>query len=156
MKLKLKRAQRKHCGLLYRWVNEELVRRNSFNTGSVDYEQHKAWFEKVMQSDASLLYIAYTENGLPVGQIRVDIEDRTGVIDYSIDANHRGKGFGKQLLQLAAHMITDEKADMDELVGRVKYENLPSQKSFDRAGYTAVRKTGFIEYRLSLRNTEKS
>ena len=38
--------------LLYKWVNDSAVRKSSFNTDPISYENHITWFNKIMAKHA--------------------------------------------------------------------------------------------------------
>ena len=41
VQLDFKKANKNHCELLYKWVNDKDVRKNSFSTNFIEYEKHK-------------------------------------------------------------------------------------------------------------------
>ena len=80
MILTLRKAKEDDCDLLYRWANDPKVRKNSFNKEKIDYEEHKKWFENKLNSDKSYMFILKDE--VPLGQIRIDIEDNIGFYQF--------------------------------------------------------------------------
>ena len=38
-------------------------------------------------------------NNLPMGQIRINVKNLVGKMDYSVDKDFRGKGFGYMLIK---------------------------------------------------------
>ena len=48
MSVYLKEAGRKDLDLLFQWVNEPSVRKNSFSTNVVSYEEHIEWYNKIL------------------------------------------------------------------------------------------------------------
>ncbi|WP_427338100.1 GNAT family N-acetyltransferase [Caloranaerobacter sp. DY30410] len=150
MNIKLVPVKEEHCDLLFKWVNDETVRKNSFNTNEIDYEQHKKWFENKIKSSNTFIYICYIDKKIPIGQIRVDMEDGIGFIDYSIDKKYRGQGYGTKLLKEIVNKFKNEVRNIRRLVGKVKIENIPSQKAFAKAGYRHEKKNDYIEYYIDL------
>ncbi len=137
------------CDLLYQWANDQSVRKNSFNSAKIDYESHKNWFQSKMKDDKSLLYIILSANR-PIGQIRIEIEDDCGIIGYSIAAEYRGQGYGKSTLQLIIDRIKIDCKKLQRLVGRVKLDNIPSQRAFEAAGYQKKSSREYYEYQVNL------
>jgi RimJ/RimL family protein N-acetyltransferase len=129
---------------LFLWVNDKEVRRNAFNTNYIAYEEHKKWFNKALSSDDRIIYIAYAEN-IAIGQIRIDINNDIGLIDFSIAEEFRGKGYGSLLLKEVTR-IAKESSNVKELIGRVKLNNIPSQKAFEKAKFKLTNKQDYIEY----------
>lgn len=92
--------------LLLEWRNDPTVREVSSHTAEVSAESHHAWLAKVMNDNDSFLWIAEVD-GVPVGQGRIErawkaISKKmdTCLIGYSIGKEYRGKGYGKQLVEL--------------------------------------------------------
>ena len=44
MILKVRRVSAADAALLWEWRNNDLVRRNSFSTGMIPWEDHQRWF----------------------------------------------------------------------------------------------------------------
>ena len=151
MEITFKRIQENDCDLLFKWVNDESVRKNSFNSRPITYEDHKKWFNNKLKSNNSLIYICYI-NGNAVGQIRIDIEEEIGFIDYSIDDNYRGKGYGTQLLIKVLEELVYSSIKIKKIIGRVKYENIASQRAFEKSGYVCDRKEDYVEYVMYLKD----
>lgn len=141
----LRPAEDKDCDLLYKWANDETVRENAFNTNYIIYEDHKKWFQNKLNSDTTLLFICCL-NQEPIGQIRLDMENGNGIIDYSIDKKYRGKGYGTCILKEILKVLTKNNIRIDKVIGRVKYQNRPSQKAFTKAGYNCNFEANYIEY----------
>ena len=80
MTIKLVPVKEEHCDLLFSWVNDEMVRKNSFNTEPITYQEHTRWFKNKLNSDRSFIFICYVGER-PVGQIRVDVDNNTGLIN---------------------------------------------------------------------------
>lgn len=89
---------------------------------------------------------------VPVGQIRIAVEDEKAEIGYSIAEEYRGKGFGTAILYLLEqYLIATKEAKADELIGRVIPANRASQNAFLRNGYVQKAKTEqYIEFHKAL------
>lgn len=138
--ISLRPATNEDCLLIFQWANNNEVRNNSFSNHNIDLESHIKWYENKMKDDKSNIFIAL-KNGIPVGQIRVDKDNKKGLIDYSVDFNYRGQGIGTYILELIKSRITDI-----NLVAYVKKENLPSIKAFEKAGYKKIEYNDFIKF----------
>jgi spore coat polysaccharide biosynthesis protein SpsF len=117
------------CTLLFKWANDEDVRENSLDSRKIKWKQHKSWFNQKLTSSFSKIFIL-EYNDLPVGQIRYDL-NANGIwdIDYSIDKNYRGLGFGRKMVELSLHKITGEKRAV------VQSNNIASRKVFEHLGF---------------------
>ncbi len=141
----LMRAEDKDIELLYKWVSDETVRINSFNSNLITYEEHRNWFLEKLNSPDTDIYIYYY-NGEPTGQIRLEYSKNKAVIDYSIDIAYRGKGHGFKILTLIEKEIFYNKKEIEYLIGQVKFSNLASQKVFKRMFYNEYLKKDYIEF----------
>ncbi|WP_371362954.1 hypothetical protein SRRS_39660 [Sporomusa rhizae] len=130
----LKEATVENIDLLFIWVNDKSVRESAFNSKVIAYQEHKDWFYKKLNSSNCKIYIGYV-NDYPIGQVRIDIEEDIAIIDYSVDRRYRGKGYGVLLLEALANKVKNFDRKIDKLIGNVKYSNLSSQRTFDKAGY---------------------
>lgn len=129
------------CDLLYEWANDHEVRKNSFNTNQINYEEHMKWFRDKLGSNDTYIYIFKNENG-PIGVIRLDkLDDMSMLINYSIDKRHRGNGYATKLLKLIRIKYTNY-----VLIGKVKEENIGSIKAFLKAGYFKEQKIDCIVF----------
>lgn len=145
MSLYLRRATMDDMDLLFKWANNPDVRKNAFNTEPIPYENHVAWFNKMMLNNSVIQYIL-CENDKELGQIRLNIENKAGVISYSVDESFRGKGFGTKMLAMIEEIIVLKKIQVSTLIGQVKYENKASAKAFVKNGYKRQNVDGFIEF----------
>lgn len=120
--------------LLFHWVNDRSVRAVSFQTEEITWETHVAWFEKMM-ADTDTMQFIYEYEGMPVGQVRLNVQNGKGVISYSIAANFRGTGKAQRMLALLEKMIKSEYPDIHELDAEVKSENIASRRAFENMNY---------------------
>lgn len=149
MDIKLKLASEYDCDLLFNWTNDEDVRKNSFSSYKILYENHIKWFNNKINSDKCIIFILEIKD-TPVGQIRIDIECETAVISYSIDKNYRGKGLSVVMLSLLEDKIKN--ININKLIGFVKLENIASQKVFENLKYNKIIHSEFLEYEKILNN----
>lgn len=149
MDIKLKRALKKDCELLFNWANDEEVRKKSFSLDKILYEDHIKWFNNKINSDKCFIFILYFDE-IPVGQIRIDIERANGLISYSIDKDFRGKGLSIIMLSKLETEVKNDEKYIDKLVGYVKFDNITSQKAFERLKYEKITHSDFLEYKKIL------
>ena len=151
-KLEFRRASIDDSRLLFNWVNEGLVRSNSFNSGLIDYHSHQLWLANKLNDESTFIYIAIFKH-FEVGQVRIENELSTHnyIIDYSIDKCWRGRRLGLQILRKLEEVLINEFESDFYLLGRVKFENLASQKTFESLGYDVDQKLDYYEYRKVIR-----
>lgn len=141
----LRPAVQEDCDLLFRWANEPLVRRNSFHTESIPYEEHVEWFQKQLKRNDSRQFI-YLDKNEPVGQIRITECEGEAELSYSIAREKRGRGYGERMIKLMCRQIQEYFPEVRKVKARVKPENTASQKALLQAGL----KTEYITYELKL------
>lgn len=140
------KADETHINTTFKWANDCDVRKYSFNTENIQYEDHVKWFNNKI-NDPNCIYFIGIDGDKNIGQIRLDISENSGIISYSIDKEYRGHGYGFQLLQmLEKYILSNTNFRNFRLIGRVKQENISSVKCFLKCGYTANDKIDFIEF----------
>ena len=110
--------------------NDDVVRNNSINKNKIEWEDHVKWFSERIKNINEPFYIVEDENKNFIAQVRFNKEDDGFVISVSIEKNYRGKGQGGQIIIEAT-----EKLKHRPVIAYVKKDNIPSQKSFAKAGY---------------------
>lgn len=150
MKLRLRDIETTDMDLLFKWANDPTVRQNAFNTEPITYENHRAWFARMLADKDTEQYILC--NGeIPLGQIRLNVEDDKAVIDYSIDKEWRGKGLGVRMVLMAEEELKNKKTDVIYSMAQVKYENTASARVFEKCGYDAEKYEKYIEFTKRIR-----
>ena len=144
-KLFLRFADEHDMDLLLEWANDKDLRANSFNTEQISEESHQKWFHKIMNSDKIKLWIMMNGN-IPVGQIRLEVANNSGIISYSIATKHRGLGYGKIILKLLEGWITDNFDTEFTAIGLVKTTNNASMHIFETANYEKNECNEYIKY----------
>ena len=82
-------------------------------------------------------FIAELKNN-PIGSVRFDInENKIATISYLLDPNFHGKGYGKEMLDLACKQVINLKP-MKYIRGIVDVNNTPSLKIFEKLGFCEI------------------
>jgi RimJ/RimL family protein N-acetyltransferase len=115
---------------LFDWVNEEDVRKNSFNTNQISIIDHFTWFQAKIKSETTKIYLLIDEFDFAMGQIRVDKINEYYEIDYSISNAFRGRGLGNKIVELLLTQMGNV-----NLIAKVKKINKPSIKVFINNGF---------------------
>lgn len=150
MSLRLRRAKDSDIDLLFQWANDDTVRANAFHTEKIPYEKHVQWFEKMM-ADASVHQYILCDDGTPVGQIRLNVEQDAAYIDYSVSPGQRSRGYGGSMLQMVPTQLLEDKiAGVARLVGQVKYENKASARAFEKCGFLKKEMPEYLQYEKEL------
>lgn len=131
----LRNATESDIELVYNWANDDEVRRNSFSTEQIKYEDHIIWYQNSLKNDNIKIYIL-TSNGVDIGIIRLNIYESSAEISYSISSDYRCMGYGETILKLIALKVKYEFPDIKKLIAQVKPENIASKKALLNVGYT--------------------
>lgn len=132
----LRNVTEEDADLLFEWANEAAVRKNSFVTKPIRYEEHIAWFRQILHNTDCRQYI-YMFAGEAIGQVRVTINGDAAEIGYSICKEKRGQGQGGMLLSLLKSQVKRDFPQIRKLTGKVKPDNAASQRAFIKAGFEA-------------------
>ncbi|HRE40715.1 MAG TPA: GNAT family N-acetyltransferase [Ignavibacteria bacterium] len=131
-KLIFRFATKEDCELVFSWINDPLVRQNSYNSDTIPFETHKNWFLGKIENPDSF-YLIFYFNNIPAGQVRID-KNSENIIGILIDKNFRGKSLSSEMLVMAVNHF--KTIYPDEIVtAHIKFDNLPSLKSFLKAGF---------------------
>ncbi len=110
--------------------NDDLVRANSINRNKILWEDHVKWFKNRIKNIDEPFYIVEDENENFISQVRFNKEDEELIISVSINKNFRGHGLGWQIISEVS-----QKNGNYPIVAYIKVDNIPSKKSFLKAGY---------------------
>lgn len=153
-KFELVEAKREDIDLLFEWSNDSECRKNSFNSEKIEYIEHEKWFLNKMNDENCKIYL-YIFNDEKIGQARIEVQESTGLIGYSIKRQYRGQGHGSRILSLLEKKIENTvDTKIKYLIGKVKFENLASQKVFEKLEYTSEIKDGYVLYTKTLPRKE--
>lgn len=129
---------RKVCGkdfdVLYSWINDEEVIKNSRYQKRKTINKFKIWMNEMINDNDSYMFILEVDN-IPMGQINFAIEDDEAVLTYSIDKNYRGKGYGKQLVSYVEEFIAKEQLECNKISAYINSGNIASIKVFEYLNY---------------------
>ena len=130
----LRSADEKDVDLIYNWANDDEVRKNSFSTEQIAYENHVKWYQNALKSDNIKIFIL-TSNNDDIGIIRLNIYGDSAEVSYSISSDYRCMGYGEIMLKLIALKVKCEFPDIKKLIAKVKPENIASKKALLNTGY---------------------
>jgi RimJ/RimL family protein N-acetyltransferase len=133
--LRFRKASIADTKLYFDWANDSTVREQSYNSDSIDFQNHQKWFESKLEDDLCLLLLFQNDEGQHVGQIRIQKENNNqALIGISIAMEHRGKGLAKGMLLLASDFFL-EKNKGYLINAYIKEQNKSSKHAFEGAGF---------------------
>ncbi|MBU3142322.1 GNAT family N-acetyltransferase [Clostridium sp. CF012] len=119
-----------------------MVRENSFDNNEIKYKDHIKWFNNKLNSNTTDIFVFYY-GSIPAGKVSIDIKNKEAIISYSIDKDYRGRNLSIEMLGL---LEMNTKREISKFVGYVKYDNIKSQKVFQRLGYKKMECDDYIKY----------
>jgi UDP-2,4-diacetamido-2,4,6-trideoxy-beta-L-altropyranose hydrolase len=133
--LKLRVAGPQDCEQFWRWANDPEVRRASFSSAAIVWEEYTAWFQHRLRDPNCSMFVATDEQDLPVGQIRFErIRGTHAEVEINLCGEHRGAGYGVPLLELGTEAAFSN-PDLEQLHAFIKPENAASLSTFEKAGF---------------------
>jgi UDP-2,4-diacetamido-2,4,6-trideoxy-beta-L-altropyranose hydrolase len=121
--------------LLFRWVNDPVVRKNSFHSQTIAWEDHCAWFAAKVRDPACVMFMAVLGGGRPLGLARFDIQNHSAIVSVSIAAEFRGRGLGSGVIRMACETFFAARP-VTQVNAYIKQDNVASQHVFAKAGFT--------------------
>ena len=139
MNCKIELAKKTDARDIFNLSNDNAVRRNSFNTSQIPWNDHIIWFNNKIQSQDCIYYVIRDDAGQFIGQVRFDKSESEKehdgwVISISLCKEYRGKGLGTMLLKNSTQKAI-EFCEIKKIYAYIKEINQASLKSFFNAGY---------------------
>ena len=139
--------------LYFKWTNDHQVRKNSFITNEILYDDHVKWFNAKLKSEICFFYLFFNDENIPVGQVRIEKNNEETIIGISIDKHHRGKSYGVPMLLMSCQDYFKKFPD-GKIVAYIKENNITSLMIFKKAGFSGdenVNLHGQNNYKLYIR-----
>ena len=116
------------CLKIFEIANDDEVRKSSFNSDKIPLEDHKKWFNNILDDDSLKFYVLEYENDL-IGQLRLDFDEEYPVISISLNKKYRGLGLSKILLAKGLEVVDGK------VIAYIKKENTRSISFFKSMGF---------------------
>jgi UDP-2,4-diacetamido-2,4,6-trideoxy-beta-L-altropyranose hydrolase len=141
--LDLRRAVESDCAVFWEWANDPEARAASFRCRTISWEEHSEWFRAKLADQNAVLYTATNRSGVPMGEVRYQMQGKRAVLSISLGSRYRGCGWGQKILTVATERLFEE-FEADFIDAYVKPSNEASLKLFAGAGFLRFR-TAVIE-----------
>lgn len=143
----LRRCTYSDMDIIYKWINDDEVRNNSFNSDYIEYETHVKWFNEKINSNNIYMYIILNNNK-EIGTIRLEKHNSKAIISYLISNEYRGKGYGNKVIDLIKKEAIINNIDILEAI--VKKDNIASRRIFINNGFFEIQENDRYLYLLNL------
>ena len=132
--IRLRRVEPGDCRRLFDWANEAEVRRQSFNSEPISWEDHQRWFARKLQDPRCFHFVGLGGEGAEVGMVRFEVDGAIACISVSVDRGHRGGGMGAALIRAGVEAMAGV-SEVAQIQAYIKDENVASVRAFERAGF---------------------
>lgn len=143
----LRRCTYSDMDIIYKWINDDEVRTNSFNSDYIEYETHVKWFNEKINSNNIYMYIILNNNK-EIGTIRLEKHNSKAIISYLISNEYRGKGYGNKVIDLIKKEAIINNIDILEAI--VKKDNIASRRIFINNGFFEIEENNRYIYLANL------
>lgn len=120
---KVKAVSDVYIELLFKWVNEKEVRKNSIDEHKISFNDHKKWFYDQINDPKIKFFMVYEK--VPVGVFRLREVNKGYLISFSVSKENRGKRIGSKIIDFIVSNYLDQ-----NLIAEVIEENKKSEKIF--------------------------
>jgi UDP-2,4-diacetamido-2,4,6-trideoxy-beta-L-altropyranose hydrolase len=137
-RVRLRPVEPADAEMLWQWANQAEVRSASFRQDPIPLEDHLRWFDEHLSDPRCTILIGHDADDASVGQVRFDpAPDDEAVINVSVDAERRGRGFGPQLIDLATRRLFAQ-TETRAVHAMILENNRASIRAFERVGFRFV------------------
>lgn len=134
--LQLRPVHEKDIALIWRWANDAQTRANSFRSGIITWQDHVQWYQRQLAAP-DVRFWMLEDCGVPVGHIRYVREDKVAIINFTVAPEHRGCGYGTQLLRMS-RAAACKTLNVDRLRGITLEQNHASARAFEKADFKLI------------------
>ncbi len=132
--------------IYFKWLNDFQVREFSFSSEKISFEEHCLWFKDKLTNQNYFFYLFQNNQNELIGQVRIQkTEKYQSTISISVCSEHRGNGYGKEMLNLATSHFLNLNPNF-EINAFIKKENNSSMKIFQSAGFKLVKDFLYLNY----------
>jgi len=135
-KLVLRKATHEDAFDIFNLSNDDLVRYNSFTPEKIEWEHHLKWLKDKLEDKNCIFFIIVDNLNKFLGQVRFEInsENKEAIINISLQKNIRGLGLSFFIIDKSINELLKIK-NLKLIKAYIKYDNIPSIKSFKRANF---------------------
>ena len=130
----LRRTVLSDCEAFWECANDPDARAASFRNRAIRWNDHFQWFQEKLADPNVVLYTAADPDGVPVGHVRYQIEEKRAVLSINLGARFRGCGWGGKILAAATERLFGE-SEVEVIDAYVKPTNEASMNLFAGAGF---------------------
>ena len=125
--------------LLFHWRNDPFIVSLSARKNNVERAEHSIWFHRILNAaDVLSRIIVSGEYGAHLGFVKVEKQEKNGVIDIYHMRAHTGVGIGPQVIHQIVEKSFESWSDMESVVAKIRRDNTRSARAFSKAGFKVL------------------
>ena len=142
---RLRAARPSDAQFVFDLSNDAAVRANSTHSAPIAWDEHVAWFDRMLASADAIFYVVEKTDGTPVGQIRFQHGKDGWVASMSLAAGLRGKGVASGLCRAAMR-----RSGLREVLATTQTTNVAALGVLHANGFRDVgtEQVAGVEYRV--------
>lgn len=129
----LRTADQEDCRTVWRINNDAEVRRNSLSPEDIPFDDHAAWFSRILLDPQRWLAVVDVDSE-PAGTIRLDARSGDPVVSIALDGRWRGRGVGVAAIRSAVAEGTKRFGERP-VRAVIQTGNGSSRAAFEKAGF---------------------
>lgn len=132
-KILIKKATIDNLNDVFLLSNDENIRKNSFNTEKIIFEDHYNWFLNKLKDENFILLLCF-DNEEAIGQVKYQITNDTALIGIGVKTGYYGMGIAKRMFEESLTLLKENKA-IKYIVAQIKKNNLNSIHFFEKNNF---------------------
>ena len=85
--------------IIFNWINEKSVRKNSLNQKLISLNVHKSWIKKKIEVEKDYFKL-FCVKDVEIGFVRIDDNDDYYKLNYLLDKKYRGRNLSKIMIKM--------------------------------------------------------
>jgi RimJ/RimL family protein N-acetyltransferase len=134
MSIRLRPATLADARTVFTWRNDPWIVSLSASRATVGWEEHIAWYERVIHGD-HLLHIIESDEGAGMGCVRLDRSGAEAVVTIYLLRPFVGKGIGVLALRQSCAEAFAHWPALRRIRALIRPDNVPSLRAFAKAGF---------------------
>jgi len=135
-----RRAVESDAQWIWELSNDAVVRRASFNTGLIPWDDHLLWLRRKLADPACTLLVVESDVGVRVAQCRFENNGDAAKISVSLHECIRGSGWGAAIISAACAWYSGNIDECRPVVAEIREQNSASLRAFNRAGFVITKR----------------
>ena len=121
---------------LWEWRNDQVTRRTFNLDKSINYDEHSAWFERLLGDENRILCVGLVDT-IRIGSVRFDRERGNDYrVELYLKPQYSGRGYGAGLLAAAVEFLSKSNGP-GQLWATVPEANCHTAQIYRQAGFSS-------------------